>query len=72
MPNQNEIALAKYKIEKAKNCLNASKLLLDYGLYADSANRSYYAIFHSMNALFALRNTLVFFKTSIWIILNPD
>lgn len=55
MPNQDETALAKYRIEKAKNCLNASKLLLNDGLYADSANRSYYAIFHSMNALFALR-----------------
>lgn len=31
-------------------------MLLDDGLYADSANRSYYAIFHSMNALCALRS----------------
>ncbi len=56
MPNQDEIALANYRIEKAKKCLKASKLLLDDELYADSANRSYYAIFHSMNALFALRS----------------
>ncbi|MDD7353767.1 MAG: HEPN domain-containing protein [Oscillospiraceae bacterium] len=32
-----------------------SKILLDDNLYADSANRSYYAVFHSMNALCALR-----------------
>ena len=51
MPNQDEIALAKYRIEKANNCLSASKLLLDDGLYADSANRSYYAIFHSIRAV---------------------
>lgn len=56
MPNQDEIALANYRIEKAKDCLKASKLLLDDEFYADSANRSYYAIFHSMNALFALRS----------------
>lgn len=56
MPNRDEITLAKYRIEKAKDCLKASKLLLDDGLYADSANRSYYAIFHSMNALCALRS----------------
>ncbi len=56
LPNNDEITLAKYRIEKAKDCLKASKLLLDDGLYADSANRSYYAIFHSMNALCALRS----------------
>ena len=55
MPNQDEIALAKYRIEKARDCIKASKVLLDDGFYADSANRSYYAIFHAMNALFALR-----------------
>ena len=68
MPNQDEIALAKYRIEKAKDCLNASKLLLDDGLYADSANRSYYAIFHSMNALFALRG--VGFKKHLGVLSN--
>lgn len=56
MPDKDEIALANYRIEKAKDCLAASKLLLNDGLYADSANRSYYAIFHSINALFALRS----------------
>lgn len=56
MPNTDEINLAKYRIEKAKACVKASKLLLDEGMYADSANRSYYAIFHSMNALCALRS----------------
>lgn len=55
MPDPDEIALAEYRIEKAKECLNASKLLLYDELYSDSANRSYYAIFHSMNALFALK-----------------
>lgn len=56
MPNIDEINLAKYRIEKAKDCIKASKLLIDENMYADSANRSYYAIFHSMNALCALRS----------------
>lgn len=56
MPEINEINLAKYRIEKAKECIKASKLLLEENMYADSANRSYYAIFHSMNALCALRS----------------
>lgn len=52
MPNADELVLANYRIDKAKDCLKASKILLD----ADSANRSYYAIFHSMNALCATRS----------------
>ena len=56
MPNADELALANYRIDKAKDCLKASKILLDDGLYTDSANRSYYAIFHSMNALCATRS----------------
>lgn len=51
---EDSIALAKYRIEKARDCVNASKSLIDDGFYADSANRSYYAIFHAMNAVFAL------------------
>lgn len=56
MHNSDELALAEYRLEKAKDCLKASELLLEDNLYADSANRSYYAIFHSMNALCATRN----------------
>lgn len=54
MPDSENTALAKYRLEKAKNSLNSAKLLLDDNYYADSANRSYYAIFHAINALFAL------------------
>ena len=54
MLNEDNIALANYRIEKAKNCLKASKILLDDEYYSDSANRSYYAIFHAINALNAL------------------
>ena len=54
MPKHDDITLARYKIDKASSCLKASHLLLSEGFYADSANRSYYAIFHAMSALFAL------------------
>ena len=54
MLKEENIALANYRIEKAKSCLKASKILLDDECYSDSANRSYYAIFHAINAINAL------------------
>jgi uncharacterized protein (UPF0332 family) len=51
---EDRISLANYRIDKAKECVKASKVLLEDEYYADSSNRSYYAIFHAMNALFAL------------------
>lgn len=46
--------LAKYRLEKALNCLEAAKLMFSNKYYSDSANRSYYAIFHSARAVMAL------------------
>ena len=63
MLKEESIALANYRIEKAKDCLRASKILLDEECYSDSANRSYYAIFHSINAINAL-NSIGFRKHS--------
>ncbi len=54
MLKEDRIELAKYRLEKAKDCLKASKILLDDSMFSDSANRSYYAIFHAINALLAL------------------
>lgn len=48
------IVLAKYRLEKALNCLEAAKLMFRNQYYSDSANRSYYAIFHSARAVMAL------------------
>lgn len=48
------ISLAQYRLEKARNCLKTAQLTLDNNLYADSANRSYYAIFHAARAVMAL------------------
>ena len=39
-------ALSQYRLSKAEECYIAAKCLLDDDLYTDSANRSYYAIFH--------------------------
>ena len=47
-------ALSQYRLSKAEGCYIAAKCLLDDGLYTDSANRSYYAIFHAVRALLAL------------------
>lgn len=46
--------LARYRLEKARNCLSVAELSLNSGFYADSANRSYYAVFHSARAVMAL------------------
>lgn len=43
----------KYRLESAKERLNASKVLLDCGSYKDSISRSYYAMFTVVRALLA-------------------
>ena len=54
MLDKDKIALANYRIEKAKNTLIVAKSLLNSGNYLDSVNRSYYSIFHAARALLAL------------------
>ncbi len=48
--------LAKFRIDKALQCLNDAKLILNSGSLTAAANRSYYAIFHSARAILALDN----------------
>ena len=45
--------LVKYRIRKGKNDLEASKIMLENNLYAQSLNRSYYSIFHAVRAILA-------------------
>lgn len=52
--NENAFALAKYRLERAKEMISDAKTLCELGSYASSNNRSYYAIFHAVRALFAL------------------
>lgn len=40
-----------FRLEKARNCLKASEVLLSVESYADSANRSYYCIYHAIRAV---------------------
>lgn len=45
--------LSEYRLSKAKQDLLAAKLLFDNSYYAQSLNRSYYAIFHAVRSLLA-------------------
>lgn len=46
--------LSRYRREKSRADLAAAEILCDQGLYDQSLNRSYYAIFHSVRSLLAL------------------
>lgn len=54
MPDNQAGTLAKYRLAKAGECAMAANSLLVDGLYAHSANRAYYAIFHTIRAVLAL------------------
>jgi len=53
-PEERHIALSMARLRQARDCLAAAQALVDSGLYKDSANRSYYCIFHAMRAVLAL------------------
>ena len=46
--------LCKYRIEKARECLNSAELLKNTDGYMFAANRAYYAIFHAVRSIMAL------------------
>lgn len=54
MPDQQQINMAKYRIEKAKECIKDAEVLEESNGYVSAANRSYYAIFHAIRAVLAL------------------
>lgn len=47
---------AKYRIERAREDLDAARLLYDAGNYRIENNRAYYAIFHAMRAVLVFDN----------------
>ena len=51
---ENRKALSEYRLQTAYEKIESAKLLLDDEKYKDAANRSYYAMFHAVRALFAL------------------
>ena len=46
--------LSEYRLEKAKSALEVANALNKQNYWADSANRSYYSIFHAVRAVLAL------------------
>lgn len=46
--------LARVRLDHAKQCLKSAKKLIEIEDYKGAANRSYYAIFHSMRSVLAL------------------
>lgn len=47
--------LAGYRLERAREMLSASESNLEIGQYKTSLNRSYYAVFHAMRSVNALK-----------------
>lgn len=47
--------LVLYRIQTAKSALNAARILLDAEEYKGANNRAYYAVFHAINAVHALK-----------------
>lgn len=48
--------MSNYRYEQAGQCLKSAKTLIDANDYKGAANRSYYAIFHAMRSVLALKN----------------
>ena len=54
MPDNTRLALAKYRLEKARECYADAVNTFESGSLNTSANRIYYCIFHAMRAVLAL------------------
>ena len=48
--------LAGYRLERAREMLSVAECNLDIGQYKTSLNRSYYAVFHAMCSVNALKS----------------
>lgn len=54
MVDADAIALCRYRLSKAESFLHDAEETLKLEMYENAANRSYYAIFHSVRSLLAL------------------
>ncbi len=54
MPSENQIELARHRLEKARQCAATTKNILFDGDYNASVDRSCFAIFHGMRAVLIL------------------
>lgn len=53
--NDSRVALARYRMGRAWECLEEGRVLLASGKFNATANRAYYAAFYATRALLALR-----------------
>jgi len=56
MPDQSSAALANVRLQQARECLQGAENELAVDLFKNSANRSYYCIFHAIRAVLALES----------------
>lgn len=54
MRDDNVLALAKYRLDQANECLRSAEMVFTAGSFRFAVNRSYYCIFHAMRAVLAL------------------
>ena len=54
MDNEKRQALSVYRMEQAEETLTAAKMCLEYHLYKDCINRSYYVAFYAVKAVLAI------------------
>lgn len=55
--NERMIDLVKYRLSRAEESLEASRILIQNGLYKEAAGRSYYCVYHTLRSLVALDGT---------------
>lgn len=55
MDNNEILALSNYRLEQAKENLEEAEVLFNIKKYKGASNRAYYAIFHAMKSVLALR-----------------
>lgn len=58
MPKQDRIELAKYYITKARDRYDDGLILKNMDRYESAANRLYYALFHTANAVLVLKDAV--------------
>ena len=54
MLNKTPLDLAARRLQQARECLQGAETEIAANLFKNSANRSYYCIFHAMRAVLAL------------------
>lgn len=56
MPNEQQAALAKVRLARAREDFDAANVMLEAGHYNAANNRAYYSLFHALRAVLALES----------------